>query len=209
MPADTIILIDEFHELFFNQLAVVVNGKFVSVVLKLKAAAKVIGVSATFRGEAGVDKITTILNARFIKSPFNLIEKELQLKVFGETVDIMTKSILLATEKAKQMPVIIFCMNPQEYKRLLPESKVFVGNDVGELMAILESLRGSSNAIVITTSKDSKGVDFIFAVPQAFVIHTELPTSMVHFKQDSGRSARGNDLPIIGALFTNKPYTTI
>ena len=63
MPADTIILVDEFHELFFNQSAVVANGKLVSVVLKLKAASKVIGVSATFRGEAGVDKISTIVNA--------------------------------------------------------------------------------------------------------------------------------------------------
>jgi hypothetical protein len=80
---------------------------------------------------------------------------------------------------------------------------------VGELLAILESLRGSNNAIVLTTSKYSKGVDFLFAVPQAYVIHTELPTSMVQFKQDSGRGVRGSDLPIIGALFTNKPYTTI
>ena len=69
MPADTIILVDEFHELFFNQPAVIVNGRLASVILKLKAALKVIGVSATFRGEAGVDKITTILNACFIKSP--------------------------------------------------------------------------------------------------------------------------------------------
>jgi len=133
----------------------------------------------------------------------------MNLQVFGGVVNIPTQVAKLTQEKSKDTPVIIFCSNPQEYKWLLPESKVFVGNDVGELMAILESLRGSSNAIVITTSKDSKGVDFIFAVPQAFVIHTELPTSMVHFKQDSGWSARGNDLPIIGALFTSKPYTTV
>ena len=80
---------------------------------------------------------------------------------------------------------------------------------MGELLAILESLRGSSNAIVITTSKDSKGVDFLFEVPQAYVIHTELPISMVQLKQDSGRAVRGSDLPIIGALITSKPYTTV
>jgi hypothetical protein len=56
-------------------------------------------------------------------------------------------------------------MNPQEYKQLLPGAKVFAGNEVGELLAILESLRGSNNVVVITTSKDSKGVDFLFAVP--------------------------------------------
>ena len=73
------------------------------------------------------------------------------------------------------MPVIIFCSNPQEYKQLLPDAKLFAGNEVGELLSILKSLRKSSNAIVITTSNDSKGVDFLFAVPQAYVIHTLLP----------------------------------
>jgi hypothetical protein len=73
------------------------------------------------------------------------------------------------------MPVIIFCSNPEEYKNLIPESEVFTGNEVGELMSILKGLRSSSNAIVITTSKDSKGVDFLFAVPQAYVINTILP----------------------------------
>jgi hypothetical protein len=48
---------------------------------------------------------------------------------------------------------------------LIPEAEVFVGDDVGVLQAILENLKNSSNAIVITTSKDSKGVDFLFAVP--------------------------------------------
>jgi hypothetical protein len=73
------------------------------------------------------------------------------------------------------MPVIIFCSNPQEYKQLLPGSKVFAGNEVGELLSILKSLQKSSSAIVITTSNDSKGVDFLFAAPQAYVIHTLLP----------------------------------
>jgi hypothetical protein len=38
MPLDTILLIDEFHELFFNQQVEVANGKLVSIILKLKAA---------------------------------------------------------------------------------------------------------------------------------------------------------------------------
>ena len=32
---------------------------------------------------------------------------------------------------------------------------------------------------------------------------------MVQLKQDSGRGVRGSDLPIVGAIFTEKPYTTI
>jgi hypothetical protein len=80
------------------------------------------------------------------------------------------------------MPVIIFCSNPHEYKQLLPESKIFAGEEVGELLSILKGLRNSSNAIVITTSKDSGGVDFLFAVPQAYVINTVLPKSMVQLR---------------------------
>jgi hypothetical protein len=43
-------------------------------------------------------------------------------------------------------------------------------------------LKTSLNAIVVTTSAESKGVDFVFAVPQAFVIHTTLPRSLVQLK---------------------------
>jgi hypothetical protein len=65
---------------------------------------------------------------------------------------------------------------------LIPEAKIFAGDEVGELLSILKGLQKSSNAIVITTSKDSKGVDFLFALPQAYVIHTVLPKSMVQLK---------------------------
>ncbi|MFS8159283.1 MAG: hypothetical protein ACMG6E_03555, partial [Candidatus Roizmanbacteria bacterium] len=61
VPADTILLVDEFHELFFNRMLEVVGGKLISVILKLQSAFRLIGVSATFRGAAGKNKITTIL----------------------------------------------------------------------------------------------------------------------------------------------------
>ena len=107
------------------------------------------------------------------------------------------------------MPVILFCSDPQQYKQLIPEAELFVGDEVGELMSILKGLKHSSNSIVITTSNDSKGVDFLFAVPQAYVIHTVLSKSMVQLKQDSGRGVRGYDLPVVGAIFTEKSYTNI
>jgi hypothetical protein len=70
VPADTIILGDEFHELFFDQQVTLVNNKVVSIISKLIAAVKVIGVSATYRGYAGIEKITSILhNSVFISSP--------------------------------------------------------------------------------------------------------------------------------------------
>jgi hypothetical protein len=68
-----------------------------------------IGVSATYRGNGGVKKIGTILDASFINSSHNLADKELQIEVFGKVNDITASTIQLASEKVKQMPVILFC----------------------------------------------------------------------------------------------------
>jgi hypothetical protein len=74
--ANSIVLIDEFHELFFNYPAALVDGKFVSVIKSLLTATRVIGVSATFRGDAGVKKIETILSdSLFIAAPGEFREK--------------------------------------------------------------------------------------------------------------------------------------
>lgn len=73
VPADTVILVDEFHELFFGQQVQAGNGKVLSVISKLLSAARLVGVSATYRGDAGLDKITSILqNSVFIKPPQQL-----------------------------------------------------------------------------------------------------------------------------------------
>ena len=70
VPTDTILLVDEFHEFFFDQQVQLVNGKVLSVISKLLSAAKVIGVSATYRGDAGIKKITSILkDCVFVKPP--------------------------------------------------------------------------------------------------------------------------------------------
>lgn len=63
MPADTVLLVDEFHELFFDNMVSVVNGKIVSVTLKFRDAFQLIGVSATYRGDTGIKKITVIMDA--------------------------------------------------------------------------------------------------------------------------------------------------
>lgn len=61
VPADTILLVDEFHELFFDQWVQLIDGKVISVLSKLLSAERVIGVSATYRGENGADKINSLL----------------------------------------------------------------------------------------------------------------------------------------------------
>ena len=63
------------------------------------------------------------------------------------------------------MPVIIFCNDVNILHEQLPEALMFVGKEVGELNSILKLCRTSDNIIILTTSVDSKGVDFVFAVP--------------------------------------------
>jgi hypothetical protein len=80
------------------------------------------------------------------------------------------------------MPVIIICKDLATccaFSNRIPDSRVFAGDDAGELVGILDSLRSKSTGVVLTTSAASKGADFVFAVPQAYVIHTVLPQSVV------------------------------
>jgi len=64
-----------------------------------------IGVSATFRGAAGIKKIDTIMDAQFLKTSTEIKDRELCLEVFG--------AARLAKEKAQHIPVILFCSDPQ------------------------------------------------------------------------------------------------
>jgi hypothetical protein len=76
-------------------------------------------------------------------------------------------------------------------------------------MGLVRRIKTTKDSIVLTTSVDSKGVDFLFAVQQAYVIHLALPKSLVNLKQDFGRGTRGSDLPVVGALITSEKYTDI
>jgi hypothetical protein len=78
VPADTVLLVDEFHELFFGRQVHAVYGRVVSVVSKLLSSVQLVGVSATYRGDAGVDKITCILkDCVFIKPPQQIQERDI------------------------------------------------------------------------------------------------------------------------------------
>jgi hypothetical protein len=113
IPTDTVLFADECHEIFFNQPVTVVNGKLVSPILKLKAVVQLIGVSATFRGAAGIKKINTIMDAQFLKTSTEIKDRELHLEVFGKVIDIPTRAARLAKEKGQHIPVILFCSDPQ------------------------------------------------------------------------------------------------
>ena len=53
------------------------DGKLISTILKFRAAVKLVGVSATFRGDAGIKKINSMINAQFLKTPVQLQDREL------------------------------------------------------------------------------------------------------------------------------------
>ncbi len=137
---------DEFHEIFFNQRLKVVGGKLISVIHRLAVAHRVIGVSATFRGEIGLKKINQMIaDSAFINSPVQCREKEMQLQVFGDVAveDIPAKAIALALQRSVEMPVILLCSTAvqcNEWKKQLPQSKVFASDDSGEMVGILDSL---------------------------------------------------------------------
>ena len=61
------------------------ENKIVSHIEKLLLAKSVIGVSATYRGDNGLDKIISVIrNSYFIQPTSQLKERELELKVFGK-----------------------------------------------------------------------------------------------------------------------------
>lgn len=104
----------------------------------------------------------------------------MQLEVFGKLTPalINERVITHAREKAEVMPVIIICSdltNCKMFNTAIPNSVTFAGDDAGELVGLLNNLKTMRTGIVITTSEASKGADFVFAVPQAYVIHTALP----------------------------------
>ena len=77
------------------------DGKLISTILKFRAAVKLVGVSATFRGDAGIKKINSMINAQFLKTPVQLQDRELQLEVFGKVTDIPFKITQLVQDKIK------------------------------------------------------------------------------------------------------------
>lgn len=62
------------------------------------------------------------------------------------------------------MPVILFCENVEEYKKELPEARIFDDRDTGQAISLLKFFKKQTIIIVITTSLTCKGVDFLFAV---------------------------------------------
>ena len=80
------------------------------------------------------------------------------------------------------MPVILFCENVEEYKNELPKARIFDDRDPGQASSLLKYFRKQTNCTVITTSVTCRGVDFLFAAQQAYVVHVCLPKSYIRLQ---------------------------
>lgn len=60
IPIDTILFIDEIDSLFFSDVPLISGTKFISSILLMNKYT-IVGMTATFRGERGLNMIKTLL----------------------------------------------------------------------------------------------------------------------------------------------------
>jgi hypothetical protein len=81
---DTTLSVDEVDALFFNDKPQLKGTKFISAILLLNKY-KVIGMTATFRGDQGRNKILEFIeDSHTLKTTDIVHERELQLDIFGK-----------------------------------------------------------------------------------------------------------------------------
>jgi hypothetical protein len=79
---NSVLFIDEIDSLFFADSPAVTEGKFLSAILLLNKY-KVIGMTATFRGEQGLSVMKALLTDSAVKTGAKEPERKLELDVFG------------------------------------------------------------------------------------------------------------------------------
>jgi hypothetical protein len=81
---DTILLVDEIDSLFFADKVELVNGRLISAILLLNKY-KVVGMTATFRGDQGQAKLSTFLkNSAVLKAGAAAPERNPVLDIYGK-----------------------------------------------------------------------------------------------------------------------------
>jgi len=77
-------MLDEIDSLFFSDAPKIVDGRLISSIILLNKY-KVIGMTATFRGQKGLDKIVAFLKGSAVVNIGKAEqERKLQLDVFGK-----------------------------------------------------------------------------------------------------------------------------
>eukprot|EP00349_Pseudokeronopsis_sp_Brazil_P012300 CAMPEP_0202977714 /NCGR_PEP_ID=MMETSP1396-20130829/84411_1 /ASSEMBLY_ACC=CAM_ASM_000872 /TAXON_ID= /ORGANISM="Pseudokeronopsis sp., Strain Brazil" /LENGTH=212 /DNA_ID=CAMNT_0049716509 /DNA_START=1813 /DNA_END=2451 /DNA_ORIENTATION=- len=148
IPLNTVLLVDEVDSLFFNDKPAIRDGKFISSVLLLNKY-RVLGMSATFRGDQGRDKIVRLLRGCVVIKTTDIVqERVFRLDIFGSLSceAILTKAVELAKEKQVQghsviimLPSISACESlAQNFEGCI----IFGRGDTGEQVNCLKELHG-------------------------------------------------------------------
>lgn len=116
------LLVDEIDSLFFGDAPEIIDTEFISAVLLFNKY-KTVGMTATFRGAHGMNKMISFLRDSTVFriteiSPERDVSK---LEVIGrckDVKDIETKAVELAMRKQKEKPVIIILPTIADCERL-------------------------------------------------------------------------------------------
>jgi hypothetical protein len=84
VPFDTVALVDEVDSLFFADAPVMSGARLLSAIILLNKY-RVIGMTATFRGQKGMDKLTALLkDSVVLTAGVAAPERILTLEVYGK-----------------------------------------------------------------------------------------------------------------------------
>ncbi len=174
IPATTVLLVDEIDSLFFADKAELVQGKLLSSVLLLNKH-KVIGMTATFRGDQGRAKLSTFLKDTVVfKAGAAVSDRELALDVFGKLKleEIDSKVIEVAKAKQLDLPVIVILPSLekcQEMEHHFEHCYIFGVGRVPDQLGCLELIQVQKNPhpITLTTAEACLGQDI---TPTAYVV---------------------------------------
>ncbi len=123
IPATTVLLVDEIDSLFFADKVELVQGRLLSAVLLLNKH-KVIGMTATFRGDQGQAKLSAFLKDSMVLNAGAAVpERVLDLDVHGnlDAVAVITTVVEVAKAKQIDLPVIVILSSIAECEQLKPQ----------------------------------------------------------------------------------------
>lgn len=165
IPTTTILLVDEIDSLFFTDKVELVQGRLLSAVLLLNKY-KVIGMTATFRGDQGQAKLSAFLkDSLVIKTGAAAPDRILALDVYGKlkAKEIDDKVIEVAKAKQLELPVIVILPSIeecQEMEKHFQRCHIFGKGRVAEQLSCLNQLSKLVDApwpVVLTTAETSLG----------------------------------------------------
>jgi hypothetical protein len=109
IPLGTVLLVDEIDSIFFSDAPLISGGRLLSAILLLNKY-RVIGMTATFRGERGANMMKGFLKDSVVLKAGDIVpERVLAIDVYGKlsAADIDAKVIEVAKAQQTELPVIV------------------------------------------------------------------------------------------------------